>query len=327
MARVVESSSREHFMQAVEDFYHSSLKYCIVWGGDGTAHAAINAIMKASGKPRSVQNKALGFLRGGTGNGIQDSYSVPHYIRNQLSAYGESMERGFTVSVDLLKVLDGEKTVFGQLWGLGFDVHVLSQRDSKLKSRGIVKSGVIHYIKSAVDVFTKSNFKRLPEYTIQMSQGKYAFKGTRVNAEVIFNSFTRKSSPVMLEAGTRPYYGKMFKVCPDVVCNDGNIDLYLFLLNRKGVVAGNMFSIWNGRHNKINKKLSRTGKGIIERYEIKEATIISGEPFDYHIDGELFRKTAKEEGMYRLKLQVVPQALNFLVPPRFYRLFHPFDPF
>lgn len=319
----MESRSKEHFMEAVEDYFRSDLEYCIVWGGDGTAHAAINAVMKSENIPRQNQ-KALGFLRGGTGNGIQDSYSVPRYIRNQLAAYGESMARHFTVPVDLMKIIDGGKEIFGQLWGAGFDVDVLTQRESKLKSKGVVKSGIYHYIKSALDVFFKKDFKNLPLFSIHMRNGKYAFKGTRVNAEVIFNEFKRDSRPIMMEAGTRPYYGRMFKVCPDVVCNDGNIDLYLFLLNSKSLVAGNMFSIWNGRHNKINRKLSRTGKDIIERYEIKEANIVSVHPFNYHIDGELFRCRGSG-GKYEIKLQVIPQALNFLVPPRFYRLFHPFE--
>ncbi|MFP4383189.1 MAG: diacylglycerol/lipid kinase family protein [Spirochaetia bacterium] len=323
VGKVVESKSKEHFMEAVEEYYRSDLKYCIVWGGDGTAHAAINAVMKSANIPRGNQ-KALGFLRGGTGNGIQDSYSVPRYIRNQLAAYGESMKRHYTVPVDLMKIYDGDREIFGQLWGAGFDVDVLSQRESKLQSKGIVKSGIYHYIKSALDVFIKKDFENLSPFSVRMRNGKYAFKGTRVNAEVIFEEFVRNSRPVMIEAGTRPYYGKMFKVCPDVVCNDGNIDLYLFLMNSKGLVAGNMFSIWNGRHHKINRKLSRTGKGIIERYEIKEANVVSESPFDYHIDGELFRCQGTG-GKYEIKLQVIPQALNFLVPPRFYRLFHPFE--
>ena len=46
-------------------------------GGDGTANEAINLFMRESAaNPAILKKKAIGVLRGGSGNGIQDSYEV-----------------------------------------------------------------------------------------------------------------------------------------------------------------------------------------------------------------------------------------------------------
>ena len=58
--------------------------------------------------------------------------------------------------------------------------------------------------------------------------------------------------------------------------------------------------------------------------EVNAVELCSATPFDYHIDGELFRTTESEKGMFSVHIQVIPNQLTFLVPGTFYRKFHPF---
>ncbi|RKX76410.1 MAG: sphingosine kinase [Spirochaetes bacterium] len=326
---VIESKNKEHFIEAVEDFYNSELKHLIVWGGDGTAHLAINALMKSRSKFPERGNKAIGFLRGGSGNGIQDSYEVPITIRNQLKVYGESLKNNYTQSVDLLKLRYGGEEIYGQLVGVGFDSYVLKRREMRKIKRGKnkhqIKSGLFNYMVSVLITYLKDYDNIYKDFIVELYNGKYAFRGTRVNAEFPVEYFKREVHCPMIELGTRPYYGKMFKICPDVVCNDGYMDVYLFNLSDKLSIVTNLPYLWNGWHHRINKKFAKRKKPIIERYEVKKAKIISSIPFFYHIDGELMEAEQDDNDQYSITLEVAPEAISFIVPGTFYRKFHPFD--
>ncbi len=325
IAVVAESRDRSHFMELVGEFARGPNRYLLVWGGDGTAHAAINALMGFR-EELGRRGKSIGFLRGGTGNGIQDSYDVPLRISRQLTTYAESMTRGYLVDVDLLRVDDGYSKRYGQLIGLGFDVEVLRRRERGSR-RGVGGGvpGFLNYARAAIHTFLSWDFHRGIPLDVDLTDGKYAFRGTRVNAEFPFEEVRRTINPVMLEVGTRPYYGKFFKVCPDVVCNDGNMDLYLFNFRRRTSLARHLPALWNGHHRRINMYLSRHNGGVIERFELRRMRIEAEGSLDYHVDGELIRAPVDSSGASSLEIAVEPHAISFIVPGRFYRLFHPFD--
>ena len=62
------------------------------------------------------------------------------------------------------------------------------------------------------------------------------------------NSFKMTQSAHLIEIGTRPYYAKMFRICPDVVCNDGLMGVYLFKFPGRFKLAVNLPWLWMGRH-------------------------------------------------------------------------------
>ncbi|MFO7850153.1 MAG: diacylglycerol kinase family protein [Spirochaetia bacterium] len=322
-AKIVESRSREHFLYCIREFLDGEKPYLLVWGGDGTAHDTINALVKYA-SDESLGRKAVGFMRGGSGNGIQDSYEVPLFLKKQLISYAESMRNDWVEGVDLLSTDDGEIVEYGQLLGVGFDVKVLNLRNRRVKQsgkfNGMPKPGLLNYLSSALNTFFKEPLGDR-EFNIDLIEGRYSFRGFRVNAEFPFTHLRRTTQIPMLEVGTRPYYGSLFKVCPDVVCNDGKLDLYLFNFLDRPTIIKNALLLWKGEHGKINKKLIRRGKPIIERYEISECVISSEYPFLYHIDGEL-REAPKRE-TYEVKIGVNQKAIRFLVPGTFYRKFHP----
>jgi len=320
--KIVETRDREHFAQSVQEFCRGPYRYLLVWGGDGTAHLAINAMMKAD----CDSDKAVGFLRGGSGNGIQDSYSVPYGISRQVDTFARSIARDRTVSVDLLRVEDGNETRFGQLVGLGFDAQVLALRE-RADRRRRRSTGLAGYLRAGLSVFFGPVFAERGPVHLTLSNGKYAYRGPRINAEYSFEHLSRTTHAPMIELGTRPFYGKLFKVCPDVVCNDGNLDLYVFDIRGKEAIAMNISVLWRGKHDVLNRRLIARRQGMIERYEVKRVDIDGQAGFEYHVDGELLRAAPAPEtsGRAGVSVSVVPGALRFLVPERFYRLFHPFE--
>ena len=311
---IVVTKSRDEFLRLVKEFCHSPLQYLIVWGGDGTAHDAINVLMQ-EGKGKE---KTIGVMRGGSGNGIQDSYEIPFRLKAQVEAFVESIQKNYTIAVDLLATETEQGIEYGQLLGLGFDVRILQRRNNRISRSGEVRPGFFNYfIASALTILTEP-LRDGNTYLLEFEEGRYALRATRINAEMPFRILRLASDAPMIELGTRPYYGRMFKICPDVVCNNGLMGAYLFNFQNKWDIVRDLYYLWNGWHHRINYRFARQEKPIIQHFEMKRALISAKDPFSYHIDGEL-RSTSVP-----LKVEVAPQVINFLVPGVFYRKFHPF---
>ena len=317
-AKIIEASSRNKLKDEVEKFCGSDSKYLVIWGGDGTVHEAVNSMMEHTHK-----GKALGFLRGGTGNGIQDSYEIPVFLSKQIDSYIDSVKHNYLESVDLLKIYVGKRVIYGQLIGLGVDVQVLNIRKMLFyrESSHTIKPGVKTYILAGMKLYREFDFSRIKETEITFKKGKYALKGIKINSEYPFKTLTRRTRSAMIEIGTRPYYGKLFRICPDVVCNDGNMDAYLFQFTNHMSVVVNFIALWNGWHNRINGRLVKNRKPLIERYEVKEVVLKTGKGADFHVDGELYNTEESDS----IRITIDPLAIDFLVPGSFYHKFHLFE--
>ena len=327
--KVIITKSKEHFMESVRDFYHNSdYTNLLVWGGDGTANDAINGIIEEKKKDETVRKKAIGFLRGGSGNGIQSSYEVPIRLEKQVEAYSESMIKGYTIDTDIIKVKTKGQVKYGQLVGLGFDTLVLDRRNNNHywigKRKGEIRKGFFNYAQAFVRSFLiEKNF--FSHYHLKLFDGCYVYFGNNVNSEYCFKTLIRNIRTPMIEVGIRPYYGSLFKVCPYVVCNDGYIDVYVFGFQTKVSILYNFLDLYRGKFFRINRRFARKELPIIENYKVKEIKIESFEPFHYHIDGELYTADQLKDKKFRLELKVLPRSLTFLVPPAFYRKFYPFN--
>lgn len=267
------------------------------------------------------KHKALGFLRGGTGNGIQDSYEIPWRISKQIETYIQSAENNYYEAVDLLKIETEQETLYGQLFGVGVDADILRVRKEKFtSSEKTIIPGIKYYISAGLRVLKSFDFRNVPVSRIAFKNGKYALKGGTINAEFPFKYLVRETQSALIEIGTRPYYGKRFKICPDVVCNDGKMDAYLFQFTNHFTVLRSLFSVWNGWHDRINNHLVKAGYPLIERYEVESTLIEMDAPFYFHLDGELYHSGPSA----RVEVSILSRAINFLVPENFYRKFHPF---
>lgn len=327
---VLITGTREDFVERVRDFYHSTVfQHLLIWGGDGTAHLAINIFMKEQLRFPGEFNpgKAIGFMRGGSGNGIQDSYEVPLGILSQIDTYVDSMKNDFTIRNDLMEIISGKEIRYGQLLGVGLDSWILNIRNRRKfrfgRRKGEIIPGIINYARSIIKMFLTKRSDFLKDFNLEFRNGKYIFYGSRVNAQVVIDKLVRDVSVPQIEAGTRPYYAKFFKICPHVICNDGLIDVYVYNFKNKASMMFNFSNMYQGRHNKINNRLARKEEAIIEHYKVEGLTITSAGPFDFHIDGEVFN-AKKYKGSYKINIKVRERAIRFLVPKKFYRKFHPF---
>lgn len=320
--------TKKELKTEVKKFCISEFKYLLIWGGDGTVHRAVNKLIKEKIDNKEINNKAIGFFKGGSGNGIQESYEVSGNLKQQILNYKESIQNNYTIATDLIKIQSKDFIKYTQLVGLGLDAEIVEKRMENRysfgKYKGQVKKGFLNYLFSAIKVFfNKNNFQN--NYEITFYNGHYLFFGTRVNSMLPFKKLKRTVSAPFVEIGTRPYYGSMFKICPYVICNDGYMDVYLFCFKHKTTILLNLIDLYLGHHHRINKRFEKKNKGIIEHYKVKKLKIKIYSSMNLHIDGELFECKADKDNPYSLMLEIMPQALNLIAAPGFYKKFHPFE--
>ncbi len=325
---VIESQDSNHFLESISEYYFSETPYILIWGGDGTAHAAINRLTELKIEhPDDHIKRSIGFLRGGSGNGIQDSYEVPFSIFKQLKTYINSMKNNYSIDVDLIKVDYDGKTDYTQLAGVGFDANILNLRDNdKYKTgrlKGIIKPGMWNYLTAV----SKAVFSKLDKseniYDVELYFGRYLFQGTRVNAQVNFDHLKKNCNPLIIEVGNRPYFAALFKICPHVVCNSGAMNLYIYHKMSRMTIIRNLRYFWTGQHNRINDRFAMKKKPVIENFEVKSSQISSKVPFNFHMDGDLKKVKKDVNGNYTVKFTILPGSITFLVPEAFFNKFHP----
>jgi diacylglycerol kinase family enzyme len=316
---IVESKDREHFIDSVRDFCRSDYKYLLVWGGDGSAHIAINEMVKAL---KNGSRKSVGFLRGGSGNGVHDSYEVPLKIKHQLYSYAESMRVRAVLGVDLLQIEGERQVVYGQLAGIGFDVHALKKREARLPKDDHaerIRSGLMNYFIPAIISFIADFNTVNREYFVELFEGDYVLNRGKEEVRHPFKALERQLHTRMIEIGKRPFYGNRFKVCPDVVCNNGYMDVYLFNFDTRCAVLRQSVSLWKGKYFRINKRAKKSGIPPIERYRVKMLKIYAGFPLEMHVDGELYNISKRYSEKHTLTFTVLPHRISFIVPAGFYR--------
>lgn len=326
--KVIESRNSKHFIDSITEFYFSKVNYLLIWGGDGTAHATINQLTNLKLNNQNDNTKrAIGFLRGGSGNGIQDSYEVPYNIFNQLKTYIHSINHDYSIDVDLIKADYNGKTEYTQLAGIGIDATILKLRNrDKFKNgplKGIIKPGLWSYITAAIRIFFRDYNREAREYILKLYYGRYLFQGKSVNAQVGINYLEKKCHPLIIEVGNRPFFAARLKVCPHVVCNNGLMNLYIYNKIARGTLIRNLHHFWIGRHNIINDKFAKKKKPLIEHFELKSCQINSEKPFYFHMDGDLKKVRKSVNGNYNLSFSILPRSITFLVPEVFYNKFHP----
>jgi diacylglycerol kinase family enzyme len=325
--KVLTIGSKEGFIQSVKEFQRGNHNYLLIWGGDGTVNQTINALMQNDDNRGNWGEKSIGFFRGGSGNGYHDSYDVPVSISKQLHNFAESMDHGYTVKVDLLKIQGDYHARYGQLFGIGFAVDVLKKRNVK-ESNGYrqVRPGLLNYVLSTIITFSKLKkdfYKEQTPFKMEIFDGKRILENKKGVALSTFQSLGIETRAPMIEIGKRPFYGNRFKVCPGAVCNDGLMDLFLYEFNRKLPVLVNMPLLWRGKYQRINSRLEKKSGFPVVKYKIKKIFIQSESAFDYHIDGELIPGEWKKNNSSVLSISVVPKAISFLVPGVFYRKLYP----
>ena len=333
LGRVVVTRDRDHLVRVVEAFLRE--KDCgevdgegrpgrcaclLVYGGDGTIHHVLTTLYRRS--PERTADVRVGFLRGGSGNGYHDSYGVPRLLKAQLRTLGRSLDLGLDVPVDLLRVESGGQVVYGQMAGVGFDAEVLKRRERSAGGR-TPSPGMLRYVLSGAGALFDGAGDLQREWDIRLEGARTepgvpgkAREGARPAAAGAADSrVERRMRTVQIEMAKREFYGNGFRICPGARPTGGTQEVFLFAPRKPLGVLAALPLLWTGNHRWINRL--RGGSRPVERYRACITRIRATGPFGYHVDGELMQSRG-QEGDHSLVVSVVPQAVRFLVPERFY---------
>jgi diacylglycerol kinase family enzyme len=313
LTRIVVSRSRDHFIESVSMFLKSGFRYLVLWGGDGSIHDAVNTMMRERYLRARKNDKVLGFLRGGSGNGYHDSYGVPRSLFKQIRFLEQAIRQRSVRAVDLLKIEYGASTIYGQLAGFGFDAAAAKRRKSAIEGKnekGRIYWGIFHYFLSVVGSFIY-DFPSVKRFSTVELSGEKPIPGLFMNGER-GGVFSQQDIPkmMMIEVGKRQYYGNRFRICPNAVCNDGKLWVYFFFLSGRLPVICRLYSLWRGNYSRANKKC-RTGHSFFVRgYTADTLRVVPVAPVPFHIDGEVYGE--EKEVATASTISVVPEAVLFL---------------
>ena len=221
----------------------------MVYGGDGSAHEAVNGIMSA-GKA-AIEKAILSIVAKGSGN---------DFVRNF------SADKEFSGRVDVIKCNDryGLNSI-----NIGFDCDVVVETE-KMKKNPLT-SGSLGYIAGVLKVFSKKMGK---EMTVSLKDK---------SGEVI-----RRSGEMLLTAvGNGRFCGGGFEFAPAAVLSDGCFDALIVNNMKRLTFVKLILDYHNGKHVDRDTCLVRDKyKGLLGYYQCAEMTVegIS----QYSIDGELF---------------------------------------
>lgn len=232
----------------------------IAAGGDGTIHAVASGLMWC--------DSILGIIPMGTMNNLSHSLGIPLSIEAACAV----LARGETRTIDVGQT--NEQT-FLEVAGVGFEASLFPAGE-EFKKTGLI-STVRGVILGLVSLFT--------------------FKPTRL--KISFDE--KKMRPydaIQVTICNAPYYGAHFQVGPDILMDDGMLDVFIFRHFSKLEYLRHAVSISQGR---------RVFQPKILRRRVKALRITSTGPLDIQADGI-------PRGQTPAVVKVVMGALRVRVP-------------
>ena len=210
----------------------------IAAGGDGTIHAVASGLIGC--------DSILGIIPMGTMNNLSHSLGIPLSVEAACAV----LARGETRTIDVRQI--NEQT-FLEVAGIGFEASLFPAGE-EFKRTGLL-STVRGVIMGLVSLFT--------------------FKPTRL--KISFDE--KKMRPydaIQVTICNTPYYGVHFQVGPDILMDDGMLDVFIFRHFSKLTYLCHAVSISQGR---------RVFQPKIVRRRVKALRITSSDPQDIQADG------------------------------------------
>jgi diacylglycerol kinase (ATP) len=232
----------------------------IAAGGDGTIHAVAIGLLWCG--------STLGIIPMGTMNNLAHSLGIPLSVEAACAV----LARGETCTLDVGEI--NEQT-FLEVAGVGFEASLFPAAE-EIKKTGLI-STVRGVILGLVSLFT--------------------FKPTRL--KISFDE--KKMRPydaIQVTICNAPYYGTHFQVAPDILMDDGMLDVFIFRHFSKLEYLRHAVSISQGR---------RVFQPKILRRRMKALRIASTDPLDIQADG-------MPRGQTPAVVKVVMGALRVRVP-------------
>ncbi|MCX7728857.1 MAG: diacylglycerol kinase family protein [Bacteroidia bacterium] len=254
------------FEYALQHSQNSQFQYIVVNGGDGTINSFLPVLIE--------QNKILGILPSGSGNGLARSLYIP--LNNEEAIETISCCQVHTIDVGKVKITEGIHVIekyFACAVGAGVDADIAGRFEQQ-KVRGL-----LGYI-----------WAGLKEFVYHQA----------VQAEIeIDGELLSPKKYLILSVMNIPQYGNDFYLCPSADVKDGYLNM----------VSLEKISIWKYPYvlwNILSRKekapvIYRKCKKVQVKLVIKKSTYI-------HIDGEplLLNKNTSVE------IQIMPSALKVI---------------
>jgi diacylglycerol kinase (ATP) len=232
----------------------------IAAGGDGTIHAVASGLIKCQ--------STLGIIPMGTMNNVAHSLGIPLSIE----AACEVLARGETRTIDAGQI---NEQFFIEVAGVGFEASLFPAGE-EIKKTGFL-STVRGVIMGLVSLLT--------------------FKPTRL--KISFDE--KKMRPfdaIQVTICNAPYYGAHFQIAPDILMDDGTLDVFIFRRMSSLEYLRHAISISQGR---------RVFQPKVLRRRVKALRIASSDPLDIQADGT-------PRGQTPAAVKVVMGALRVRVP-------------
>lgn len=231
-----------------------------VLGGDGTVMEVVSALAHSG--------VAVGVLPGGTGNLVAGVLGVPRNIERAVRALLAGRRR----SLDLGQLPDGKYFTFAA--GVGVDVAMV-ERTTHREKRVL---GMLSYALTAT---------------------RAAFRREAVNLTVdVDGTVIRQRTILAMIANAGSVLGGLFRLGPDVRPDDGELDLLLFIPQRRADVLS---LIW-----RLLRRDFRPHRSM-QFLRGRRFRLTSDPPVSVQADGDIVGKTP-------IEISVVPAAASFLIP-------------
>lgn len=232
----------------------------IAAGGDGTIHAVATGLIE--------RESTLGIIPLGTMNNLAHSLGIPLPIEAACAI----IANGETRAIDVGKIND---QVFIEVAGIGLEAALFPAAE-EIKSRGVFStvSGVIN------GLLTLFNF--------QTTKLKISFDDKK----------HRPYEALQVTICNAPYYGAHFQVAPNIMMDDGELDIVIYKHFSKLEYIRHAISISQGR---------RVFQPKITHRRAKSLRISADHPVEIQADG-------LPHGYTPVTISITPAALRVRVP-------------
>ncbi len=232
----------------------------IAAGGDGTIHAVATGLIGTQ--------STLGIIPTGTMNNLAHSLNIPDTI----PAACEAIAKGETRLIDVGKI---NEQVFLEVAGVGLEAALFPSAE-EIKNPGLLSTlhGFVSSLKTLLN-----------------------FKPTKIRI-TYDNRQRRPYEALQVTICNAPFYGMHLEIAPDVVMDDGLLDVFVYRNFSKLEYLRHAMSISRGRHIYQPK--------IVHR-RVKSLRINSDQPLDIQVDGV-------PQGTTPAVVTILPGALRVLVP-------------
>ncbi|GAC1347321.1 MAG: diacylglycerol kinase family lipid kinase [Ktedonobacteraceae bacterium] len=232
----------------------------IAAGGDGTIHAVASALIG--------RESTLGIIPLGTMNNLAYSLGIPLPVEAACAI----VARGETHTIDVGRI-NGQ--FFIEVAGIGLEAALFPAAEE------IKQSGILSIVRGVIGgLFTLFSF--------QTTKFKISFNNTK----------RRRYDAIQVTVCNAPYYGAHFQVAPNILMDDGELDVVIYKNFSKLEYIQHAISISQGR---------REFQPKITHRRVKSVRISTNRPMEIHADGLPYGHTPA-------RIMITPGALRVRTP-------------